>query len=314
MRHDPAPQPSSTVTTLRGLLMLGFLVAIPAIAFRGTVVPGMVREYLIEKLGGSVARPAGRTDLTDAPLFVSPETVSTVAATSPLSAPAAPSQQPFSPSGNMSDELPLAPSWYGPPGAPAGPPDGPQLPGSQGLPLTGNGSAAVLANYDSPSVPSGGVMPSASPSAYSAAEPPREIPGSPQALPATQNSPARGSMHLAEALGGASTVDQFVHIERRLRELGAEYYLLENWGNQGECYRFHCRIAVTNSPNFTRHFEATDSQPLGAMTRVLAEVESWRRGGLVPESPPSSAFPVPASGPRVDSPVPAPSPHGPYAR
>ncbi len=127
---------------------------------------------------------------------------------------------------------------------------------------------------------------------------------------------------VAQAIGGVSTVDQFVHIEKRLRELGAEYYLLENWGSQGECYRFHCRIAVANSANFTKHFEATDSQPLGAMTKVLVDVESWRRGGpvqdFVPVPPVTSAStplsPAPMAPQQQRAPVGPESPHGPYAR
>ena len=49
MRHTPPPQPSSTVTTLRALVMLACLVGIPTMAL-GTAFPGMIREYLIEKL------------------------------------------------------------------------------------------------------------------------------------------------------------------------------------------------------------------------------------------------------------------------
>jgi hypothetical protein len=116
----------------------------------------------------------------------------------------------------------------------------------------------------------------------------------------------------AQTVGGPSTVDKFLDIQKRLRDLGADYYLLENWGNQGECYRFHCRIAIANSANFTKHFEATDNQPLGAMTRVLADVESWRRGGSAREPLPTA----PAALGRLPARVPGQttSPHGPYVR
>ncbi len=70
--------------------------------------------------------------------------------------------------------------------------------------------------------------------------------------------------------------DRFTYIQTRLRELGATYYLLESWGAEGEYFRFHCRMAVGGSQGYTRHFEATESDAMQAMARVLEEVESWR--------------------------------------
>ena len=72
--------------------------------------------------------------------------------------------------------------------------------------------------------------------------------------------------------------DRFTEMERRLREYGATYYLLETWGNAGELYRFHCRMAVANGGSYSRHFEATDRDALKAMADVLAQVEAWRSG------------------------------------
>ena len=74
--------------------------------------------------------------------------------------------------------------------------------------------------------------------------------------------------------------DRFTAMERKLREYGAVYYLLETWGTDGELYRFHCRMAIANNPNYTRHFEATDRDALKAMSQVLARVEAWRAGRL----------------------------------
>ena len=70
--------------------------------------------------------------------------------------------------------------------------------------------------------------------------------------------------------------ERFTAMERRLRENGATYYLLETWGNDGELYRFHCKMAIGNNPNYTRHFEATDRDALKAMAQVLERVEAWR--------------------------------------
>ncbi len=67
----------------------------------------------------------------------------------------------------------------------------------------------------------------------------------------------------------------FDAMHRRLEQLGATYYLLETWGRGSALYRFHCKMAIGENPNFTRQFEATDSDPMVAMRRVLDEVESW---------------------------------------
>ena len=60
--------------------------------------------------------------------------------------------------------------------------------------------------------------------------------------------------------------------------IGATYYLLETWGRNGELYRFHCKMAVAGNPDYTRHFEATDSDASRAMQQVLEQVEAWRAG------------------------------------
>lgn len=72
--------------------------------------------------------------------------------------------------------------------------------------------------------------------------------------------------------------ERFTHVEQRLRQLGATYYLLELWGSQGQLYRFYCRMAIGGNPNCTRYFEATDADALAAMGKVLDEVEAWQRG------------------------------------
>ncbi len=68
-------------------------------------------------------------------------------------------------------------------------------------------------------------------------------------------------------------------LQSRLRQLGATYYLLETWGNQRQFYRFYCQMAVGGNAGYTHYFEATNSDPLGAMADVLRQVEAWRGGG-----------------------------------
>ncbi|MBI2823368.1 MAG: hypothetical protein HYX69_01610 [Planctomycetia bacterium] len=97
--------------------------------------------------------------------------------------------------------------------------------------------------------------------------------GSPLSGGANEAPPAR--IANGAALPAARS-DSFPQIERRLRELGATYYLLETWGNTGQLYRFHCKMAIAGNPSYTRPFEATEGEPLRAMARVLDQVEQWR--------------------------------------
>jgi hypothetical protein len=41
-------------------------------------------------------------------------------------------------------------------------------------------------------------------------------------------------------------------------------------------YRCQCRVALGDSPNVTRHFEAVAEKPAAAVEQVVAKVEAWR--------------------------------------
>jgi hypothetical protein len=107
-------------------------------------------------------------------------------------------------------------------------------------------------------------------------------------IPAGYQAPAdsqapRAATGLTAGQNGVGTVppggDPFRTTQERLKQLGATYYLLESWGNQQQMYRFYCRMAIGGNPNYTHYFEAVESDPLQAMHRVLAQVESWHQGG-----------------------------------
>lgn len=68
----------------------------------------------------------------------------------------------------------------------------------------------------------------------------------------------------------------FSAMQRRLEDLGAMDYRLQSWGADGCVYRFHCRMAVAEDPDWNRHFEATAGDPLEAITQVVEEIEAWR--------------------------------------
>ncbi|KKK76352.1 hypothetical protein LCGC14_2864540, partial [marine sediment metagenome] len=69
------------------------------------------------------------------------------------------------------------------------------------------------------------------------------------------------------------TADRFTWIQDRLRQLGATYYVLETLEGRQDLYRFHCRMAVGGNSSYTRNYEAVDSSPLGAMSKVLQQVQ-----------------------------------------
>jgi hypothetical protein len=141
-------------------------------------------------------------------------------------------------------------------------------------------------------------MPAGAPSAYASggaqsasfSEP---APGAPPSNPFMGEARAQQQSYAAPGRGDAAPgavvqaggagwqqPEDFASMERKLREYGAVYYLLETWGTNGELYRFHCRMSIANNSSYTRHFEATDHDALKAMSQVLSRVEAWRSGRL----------------------------------
>lgn len=62
----------------------------------------------------------------------------------------------------------------------------------------------------------------------------------------------------------------------RLAGDGVRDLELQNWGNEGNLYRFSCSVPWNASANFTRHFEAVAATPLSAVEQVTAEIANWR--------------------------------------
>jgi hypothetical protein len=61
-----------------------------------------------------------------------------------------------------------------------------------------------------------------------------------------------------------------------LRSLDAAEYTLENWGGEGQLYRFRCAVALGDNDDHTRQFEAVHADPLRAVHAVVGEVTSWQ--------------------------------------
>jgi len=116
-------------------------------------------------------------------------------------------------------------------------------------------------------------------------------PGSPHLVPVAMPGVGDGSAgragrfsSLAGPQAGPATPEslqtssEVVHVQRRLRELGAAYYALETWGAQGRLFRFHARMSVPDGAGGLHHFEAVDADPVRAMADVLDQVETWQAG------------------------------------
>ena len=123
-----------------------------------------------------------------------------------------------------------------------------------------------------------GLNPSASPVLAATYEAPADsrtstLPGQSICGPADQTQMLVPASHEQPA---TAPPDQFHAICQRLKELGSTYVLLESWGDAQEQFRFYCKIAIAGNPHYTYRFEATDADPLAAMTNVLRQVEVWR--------------------------------------
>lgn len=252
---------SSTVLAFRIFVMLSCLIIVPLAAIFGSAFPDVVKTVLVDRIVALANGKPVESATTTAAGVAPPAVAEGAPGATPWEAPRWPAQSEQAPAGqNLA--TPAAPSGVMPASA-------------TGTPMSGGNQPAAYAampdaNNGAPGYPlqqAGGQMPAAAANA-----------------PATPGYPAYppvGTPTDAAATGAPRPLDQadpFTTMERKLREYGATYYLLETWGTSGDLYRFHCRMAVSNNPNYTRHFEATDRDALQAMSQVLSRVEAWRSG------------------------------------
>ena len=245
----PAVQQSSVVVMLRALVMMACLIAIPLVALFGTSLPDVVK-----------AVKEGRW----------PTLTSAVHALLPTH-----NQNP-----NQDQSLNQTaldePAKFEPAGEP--------LPTGTAAMLAG--PANVNAGAPQPALPpvaaAGATDPPPMAPRWTAESTPRQASA---VVPAGYEAAADAPAHAAPVSPPAATTpkpaaDPFLHTQQRLQQLGATYYLLESWGGQQQLYRFYCKMAVGGNPNYTRYFEAIESDPLRAMSQVLGQVESWRAGKM----------------------------------
>ena len=85
-------------------------------------------------------------------------------------------------------------------------------------------------------------------------------------------------MELVERLPPAESVvdaHRFEVLQKRLQDLGAAYFRLEDTGSSESRYRFRCEVPLPGNSTYQRPFEQEDMDPIRAMERVVAEVEVW---------------------------------------
>lgn len=297
---------SSTTVTIRALVMLVCLVSIPAMALFGASLPQWLDEFLEVRLG---VRFASARQWDEVPSDPQSDQVCAGEETpcdwpGQLRAECPESRQPDTVSAGVGSPLDVASAIgrkYADDGArPANDPPGPRprdaRPATPAAFARGTGEAARAIDAAWPQQP-GGVR--AAVHSRPAERSPRPlVPVSHQQpgydrTQAPASSSADRAEHAARPQADGSrygrgappranpppgSSDAFTAIQNRLRELGATYYLLETWGDQGQLYRFYCKMALHGNPDFSRYFEATDADPLGAMRKVMAEVEAWSRG------------------------------------
>ncbi len=68
---------------------------------------------------------------------------------------------------------------------------------------------------------------------------------------------------------------RFEAMQRRLQELGAVYFRLEDTGESPARYRFRCELPLPGNMTYLRPFEHEDGDPDRAMQAVLDDVELW---------------------------------------
>ena len=266
---------SSTVLAFRIFVMLSCLIIVPMAAIFGSAFPDVVKSVLVDRIvAWSTGKPIEATRPDSAPDGFREVTPGAGAAAA------------RDESGSSQARL-----WEPRDGDVASRQSpGSAAPASAVVPLVQAGADQGFSQSASFSAPTD--APTAYPPVHEIRPAPNESPyhRGARGQPPGANRPSGSSVYgspphepAPPAAGAASPLRQperFTQMERKLREYGATYYLLETWGKDGQSYRFHCRIAAGNDAKLSRHFEASNRDALEAMSEVLQRVAAWRAGRL----------------------------------
>lgn len=258
----------SSGTALRAFVILTVLSVLPLLALGSAVVPDSVRDWFSRYW--PAVKPASGPSPLPAPQFqpVPATAVPPLNSTAPWQSGGEntyPADPRVGPSGLIAQgnttqgSTPAVSAW------------GTEVPEAAAHRPDDRGTTVMPVSYQSP--------PGELPDAAVAIASPRQsdLPMPTAEMPAAVPSAATGQLN-AEASGDRGQGEQMQSFQRRLHDLGATYLLLETWGSRQQLYRCFCKVAIGGNPNFTRHFEATDPDPLRALAVVTEHVEQWQQG------------------------------------
>lgn len=60
-----------------------------------------------------------------------------------------------------------------------------------------------------------------------------------------------------------------------LENLGAQYYRLENWGDNGTLYRLSCLVSPPGVASYQKHFQVIDDAPTKALRQAITQIQQW---------------------------------------
>lgn len=265
-RHSSGP-------ILRAVVIFAVLAALPMLALGSAVMPASIRDWFSRYW--PAVKPASAPAPLSAPQF------------EPVPATAVPPLNSTAPWQSGGENAYPADPRVGPPGLiardnathgrpPAASAWGAEVPEAAMRRPDDRGTAVMPVSYQSvPGEFPGAAAAIAAPGRYDSPMPVAE-------MPAAVASAATGQLN-AEASGDRNQSEQMQSFQRRLHDLGATYLLLETWGDRQQLYRCFCKVAIGGNPNCTRHFEATDPDPLRALATVTEQVEQWRQGQQGPQ-------------------------------
>jgi hypothetical protein len=249
----PVAEQSSAVVMFRALVMMVCLIAIPLAAIFGTSLPDAIKSIKDGRWPTVTFTNAAHASTPATPSQQEPPKFEPMGPVAP--APMVATVQQIQPAATSSMPPQLAANWPG------------EVPQRQASPVVPVGYEAPSDPFLRPAATKSNLVPVDKLEDTHAAQGDAAI--------ARPNLPADSA---AAPPRGAS--DPFVYTQERLQKLGATYYLLESWGGGQQSYRFYCKMAVGGNPNYTRYFEAVETDPLRAMSRVLEQVESWHAGKM----------------------------------
>ncbi|MGL4943452.1 MAG: hypothetical protein ACRC46_09710 [Thermoguttaceae bacterium] len=119
-------------------------------------------------------------------------------------------------------------------------------------------------------------MPQVSPrqerSLYSSDAPSSAVPYAPMAY-TSPNVPAAPNVNGVASGATNSAAQQTLVAE--LEQLGAQYYRLEKWGDDGTLYRLSCLVSPPGMSHYQKHFQAIDDDSVKVLQQVIASIRQW---------------------------------------